>query len=53
MSGTGSRTNHQSRLDWWYVQFQWQQKANLSVALFCRQLGIDLLSGEKVRVVSQ
>ena len=44
MSGTGSRTNHQSRLDWWRVQFQRQQKANLSVALFCRQLGVSVAS---------
>jgi hypothetical protein len=44
MSGTGPRTNHQSRLDWWREQFQRQQKANLSVALFCRQLGVSVAS---------
>jgi|HubBroStandDraft_1064217.scaffolds.fasta_scaffold19838_1 hypothetical protein len=44
MSGTGPRTNHQSRLDWWREQLQRQQKATLSVALFCRQLGVSVAS---------
>lgn len=44
MSGTGPRTNHQSRLDWWREQLQRQRKANLSVALFCRQLGVSVAS---------
>jgi hypothetical protein len=39
MSGSGQRTNHQSRLDWWREQLQRQQKGTLSVALFCRKLG--------------
>ncbi len=42
MSGTGLRTNHQSRLDWWRKQFHRHQKANLSVAEFCRQLGVSV-----------
>jgi len=42
MSGTGLRTNHQSRVDWWRKQFHRQQKANLSVAEFCRQLGVSV-----------
>jgi transposase-like protein len=42
MSGTGLRTNHQSRVDWWRKQFHRHQKANLSVAEFCRQLGVSV-----------
>ena len=42
MSGTGQRPNHQSRLDWWRGQFQRHQKSNLSIALFCRQLGVSV-----------
>jgi transposase-like protein len=44
MAGTGPRTNHQSRLDWWRGQLQRHQKANLSVALFCRQLGVSVVT---------
>jgi hypothetical protein len=44
MAGTRPRTNHQSRLDWWRGQFQRHQKANLSVALFCRQLGVSVVT---------
>ena len=44
MAGTRLRTNHQSRLDWWRGQFQRHQKANLSVALFCRQLGVSVVT---------
>jgi hypothetical protein len=40
MGGTGLRTNHQSRVDWWRGQFQRQRKANLSVTEFCRHLGV-------------
>jgi len=40
MAGTSQKTDHQSRLDWWRGQFQRQRKANLSVAEFCRQLGV-------------
>jgi hypothetical protein len=42
MSGTGLRTNHQSRVDWWRKQIHRHQKANLSVAEFCRQLGVSV-----------
>jgi hypothetical protein len=42
MVGTGLRTNHQSRLDWWRGQFQRQRKANLSVTEFCRRLGVSV-----------
>ena len=42
MVETGLRTNHQSRVDWWRVQFQRQQKANLSVTELCRQLGVSV-----------
>ena len=42
MAGTGLRTNYQSRIDWWRAQFQRQQKANLSVTEFCRQLGVSV-----------
>jgi len=42
MSGTGLRTDHQSRVDWWRGQFHRHQKANLSVAEFCRQLGVSV-----------
>jgi transposase-like protein len=40
MAGTRKQTDHQSRLDWWRRQIQRQQKANLIVAHFCRQLGV-------------
>src|ERR1700678_2316920 len=42
MAETGLRTNHQSRVDWWRLQFQRQQKANLSVTELCRQLGVSV-----------
>jgi hypothetical protein len=42
MVGTRLRTNHQSRVDWWRGQLQRQRKANLSVAEFCRQLGVSV-----------
>ena len=42
MAETGLRTNHQSRVDWWRVQFQRQQKANLSVTELCRQLDVSV-----------
>lgn len=44
MAGTEPRRNHQSRLDWWRGQLQRHQKANLSVALFCRQLGVSVVT---------
>ena len=42
MAATGLRTNHQSRVDWWRGLFQRQQKTNLSVIDFCRQLGVSV-----------
>ncbi len=42
MAGTGPRTNHQLRVDWWRAQFQRQQNTNLSVTDFCRQLGVSV-----------
>ena len=42
--GTGLRPSHQSRLDWWRGQFQRHQKANVSVARFCRQLGVSVVT---------
>jgi transposase-like protein len=42
MAVSRQRTNHQSRIDWWRGQFQRQQKANLSVAELCRQLGVSI-----------
>jgi transposase-like protein len=44
MAGTGLRPSHQSRLDWWRGQFQRHQKANVSVARFCRQLGVSVVT---------
>ena len=44
MAGTGPQTNHQSRLDWWRGQFRRHQKANVSVAQFCRQLGVSVVT---------
>ncbi len=44
MAGTGLRPSHQSRLDWWRGQFQRHQKAKLSVALFCQQLGVSVVT---------
>jgi hypothetical protein len=42
MVGTGLRTNHQSRVDWWRAQLQRQRRAKLSVTEFCRQLGVSV-----------
>src|ERR1700677_1759340 len=42
MSGTGLRTNRQSRVDWWRGQIQRQRKVELSVTEFCRQLGVSV-----------
>jgi len=42
MAGTGLRTNHQARIDWWHGQFQRHEKTNLSVTEFCRQLGVSV-----------
>jgi transposase-like protein len=37
-----SHTDHQSRLDWWRRQIQRQPKTNLTIADFCRQLGVSV-----------
>jgi hypothetical protein len=42
MTGTRSHTDHQSRLDWWRRQIQRQPKSNLTIADFCRQLGVSV-----------
>jgi transposase-like protein len=42
MATTRPRKNHQSRVDWWRVQFQRQRNANLSVTDLCRQLGVSV-----------
>ena len=42
MAGMRHRTGHQSRLDWWRSQFQRQQKTDLTIADFCRQLGVSV-----------
>jgi hypothetical protein len=40
MTGMRSHTDHQSRLDWWRRQIQQQPETNLTIADFCRQLGV-------------
>src|SRR4051794_30757987 len=42
MTRTRPHTDHQSRLDWWRRQIQRQPKTKLTVASFCRQLGISV-----------
>ena len=42
MTGTRHRTDHQSRLDRWHRQIQRQQKTKLTIADFCRQLGVSV-----------
>jgi hypothetical protein len=42
MTGMRSHTDHQSRLDWWHRQLQRQSKTNLTIADFCRQLGVSI-----------
>src|SRR5262245_47841496 len=42
MTGMRSHTDHQSRLDWWHRQIQRQPKSNLTIADFCRQLGVSV-----------
>jgi hypothetical protein len=38
----GPNTDHRSRLDWWRGQIQRQPKTNLTIADFCRQLGVSV-----------
>ena len=42
MAGLRSHRAHQSRLDWWRMQIQRQPKTNLTIADFCRQLGVNV-----------
>jgi hypothetical protein len=42
MTGMRSHTNHQSRLDWWRKQPQRQPKTHLTIAVFCRQIGVSV-----------
>ena len=42
MAGMRSHTDHQSRLDWWRRQIQRQPKSKLTIADFCRQLGVSV-----------
>src|SRR5947207_2280308 len=42
MTGMRSHTDHQSRLDWWRRQIQRQPKTDLTIADFCRQLGVSV-----------
>src|SRR5262249_59870064 len=42
MTGMRPNTNHQSRLDWWRRQIQRQTKTHLTIADFCRQLGVSV-----------
>jgi hypothetical protein len=44
MAGIALRASHQSRLEWWRAQFQRHQKSDLSIALFCRQLGVSVVT---------
>jgi hypothetical protein len=37
-----SHADHQSRLDWWRRQIQRQPKTHLTIADFCRQLGVSV-----------
>jgi hypothetical protein len=42
MTGLRQRTDHPARLDWWRGQIHRQRTANLSIAKFCRQLGVSI-----------
>ena len=42
MTGMRPHADHQSRLDWWRRQIQRQPKTNLTIADFCRQLGVSV-----------
>ena len=57
MTGMRSHTDHQARLDWWRRQIQRQPKTHLTVADFCRQLGVSVPTfyywKRRVQAVSQ
>jgi hypothetical protein len=40
MLGVNAPAEHESRLEWWRRQVSRQQSAGISVAEFCRQLGV-------------
>jgi transposase-like protein len=42
MTGTRPHVDHPSRLDWWRRQIQRQAKTKLTIADFCRQLGVSV-----------
>ena len=42
MTGLRWHRAHQSRLDWWRRQITRQPKTKLTVANFCRQLGVSV-----------
>jgi hypothetical protein len=42
MVGTDRRRSYEWRVHWWRAQFQRQRQANLSVAEFCRRLGVSV-----------
>jgi Transposase len=42
MVGTDRRRSYQSRVHWWRAQFQRQREGSLSVAEFCRRLGVSV-----------
>ena len=42
MTGMRLHTDHQSGLDWWHRQIQRQPETNLTIADFCRQLGVSV-----------
>ena len=42
MTGMRPSKDHQSRLDWWHRQIQRQPKTDLTIADFCRQLGVSV-----------
>ena len=44
MLGFGPPANRQARLEWWRHQIQRQNDGNLTVAAFCRRLGVSTVT---------
>jgi transposase-like protein len=44
MLGFGTPTNRQTRSEWWRRQIQYQKDGKLSVAEFCRRLGVSTVT---------
>ena len=44
MLGFGPPANRQARLEWWRRQIQRQKEGNLTVAEFCRRLGVSTVT---------